>query len=91
MQIRYFLALSLLPQLVLANDADTATVQSSQCAIEPPVKPYVPLYDLDNPADLERISIISDRSQAQMGKKLNLMGMLASAKEQEKSPLTTPF
>ncbi|MEZ9199673.1 LPS assembly protein LptD [Shewanella sp. 10N.286.54.B9] len=74
MQIRYFLALSLLPQLVLANDANTATVESSQCVVEPPVKPYVPLYDLDSPADLQRISIISDSSTAQMGKQAQFSG-----------------
>ncbi|WOT04539.1 LPS assembly protein LptD [Shewanella youngdeokensis] len=74
MQIRYFLALSLLPQLVMANEADTTTVENTQCIIEPPVKPYVPLYDLSNPVDLERISIVSDSSEAQMGKQAKFNG-----------------
>ncbi|MGS0727328.1 LptA/OstA family protein, partial [Shewanella sp. 0m-11] len=74
MQIRYFLALSLLPQLVLADEPETVTAPASQCVVEPPVKPYVPLYDINNPADLARIYISSDSSSAQMGKEATFIG-----------------
>ncbi|ABZ75493.1 Organic solvent tolerance protein [Shewanella halifaxensis HAW-EB4] len=74
MQIRYFLALSLLPQLVLADEPETVTPLASQCVVEPPVKPYVPLYDINNPADLARIYISSDSSSAQMGKEATFNG-----------------
>ncbi|WP_037459250.1 LPS assembly protein LptD [Shewanella sp. HN-41] len=71
MQIRYLLALSLLPQLVLADESPTAI--ASQCIIEPPVPRIVSQPGIDA-ADLDKIRIISDRSEAEMGKQAIFTG-----------------
>ncbi|MEJ6519584.1 LPS assembly protein LptD [Shewanella bicestrii] len=71
MQIRYFLALSLLPQLVLADESPTAS--ASQCVIEPPVPRIVSEPGL-SAADQEKIRIVSDRSNAEMGKQAIFTG-----------------
>ncbi|QLE84409.1 MULTISPECIES: LPS assembly protein LptD [Shewanella] len=73
MQIRYLLAISLFPQLVLANEAaelDTA----SQCIVEPPVKRYIHAPEYDTPLNLQQIKIISDSSSAKMGDKARFNG-----------------
>lgn len=70
MQIRYFLALSLLPQLVLADDSPTI---ASQCIIEPPV-PRIESQLGTSTADINKIQIISDRSNAEIGKQAVFTG-----------------
>lgn len=71
MQIRYLLALSLLPKLVLADESPT--VSASQCLIEPPVPRIVSQPGL-SAADQEKIRIASDRSRAEMGKQAIFTG-----------------
>ncbi|MDB2386204.1 LPS assembly protein LptD [Shewanella sp.] len=74
MQIRYFLALSLLPQAVVADDVKTATVETSQCIVVPPVKAYVPQRETKHASDLQHIAITSNHSQAQLGKQAQFDG-----------------
>ncbi|MGL5905422.1 MAG: LPS assembly protein LptD [Shewanella sp.] len=71
MQIRYFLALSLLPQLVLADESPTPT--ASQCVIEPPV-PRITAQPGMSTADRNNIRIISDHTRAEMGKQAVFSG-----------------
>lgn len=74
MHIRYLLALSLLPQLVLAEETAPELDTSSQCVVEPPV-PRMPAYSGDeSDFSLEEIRILSDRSEAQMGKQAKFNG-----------------
>ncbi|MGI1986746.1 LPS assembly protein LptD [Shewanella glacialipiscicola] len=72
MQIRYFLALSLLPQLVLADDSPTDS--ASQCLIEPPVPRIVSQTQGMTAAELSKIRIVSDNSNAEMGKQAIFRG-----------------
>ncbi|MGL4938908.1 LptA/OstA family protein, partial [Shewanella sp.] len=72
MQIRYLLALSLLPQLVLADDSQT--VLASQCLIEPPVPRIVSHTQGISAAELNKIRIASDNSDAEMGKQAIFRG-----------------
>ncbi len=71
MQIRYLLALSLLPQLVLADESPDTT--ASQCVIEPPVPRFTP-QESEGSAEGEKIRIISDNSKAEMGKQAMFSG-----------------
>lgn len=71
MQIRYLLALSLLPKLVLADESPA--VSASQCLIEPPVPRIVSQPGLST-ADQEKIRIASDRTNAEMGKQAIFTG-----------------
>ncbi|MGL4937862.1 LPS assembly protein LptD, partial [Shewanella sp.] len=71
MQIRYFLALSLLPQLVLADESPTPT--ASQCVIEPPV-PRITAQPGMSTADRNNIRIIADNTRAEMGKQAVFSG-----------------
>lgn len=71
MQIRYLLALSLLPKLVLADESP-ATL-ASQCLIEPPVPRIVSQPGL-SAAEQAKIRIASDRSKAEMGKQAIFTG-----------------
>ncbi|MGL5396303.1 MAG: LPS assembly protein LptD [Shewanella sp.] len=71
MQIRYLLALSLLPKLVLADESPATS--ASQCLIEPPVPRIVSQPGL-SAADQEKIRIASDRSKAEMGKQAIFTG-----------------
>ncbi|WP_076407445.1 LPS assembly protein LptD [Shewanella sp. UCD-KL12] len=74
MQIRYLLALSLLPQLVLAEETELENQTSAQCIVEPPV-PRMPVNNADELAlDLQEIKILSDRSEAQMGRQAKFNG-----------------
>lgn len=74
MQIRYLLALSLLPQLVLAEETELENQTSAQCIVEPPV-PRLPVNNTDELAlDLQEIKILSDRSEAQMGRQAKFNG-----------------
>lgn len=72
MQIRYFLALSLLPQLVLADESPTTT--ASQCVIEPPVPRIESHTEGMSAAELNKIRIISDSSNAEMNKQAIFSG-----------------
>ncbi|MGI2122473.1 LPS assembly protein LptD [Shewanella baltica] len=72
MQIRYLLALSLLPQLVLADDSPTAS--ASQCLIEPPVPRIVSQTQGMSAAELNKIRITSDNTNAEMGKQAIFRG-----------------
>ncbi|RTR34870.1 LPS assembly protein LptD [Shewanella atlantica] len=74
MQIRYLLALSLLPQLVLAEETPVTTNSDTQCIVEPPVPRLTPPENSDVKIDLQEIRIISDRSEAQMGKQAKFNG-----------------
>ncbi|RTR40868.1 LPS assembly protein LptD [Shewanella canadensis] len=74
MQIRYLLALSLLPQLVLAEETPVTTNSDTQCIVEPPVPRLTPQENSDGKIDLQEIRIISDRSEAQMGKQAKFNG-----------------
>lgn len=71
MQIRYLLALSLLPHIVFADDspANVATAETNsqaQCIIEPPIsRSIIATDDTDN---ADQIRIISQSSHAEMGK-----------------------
>ncbi|MGL4222829.1 MAG: LPS-assembly protein LptD, partial [Shewanella sp.] len=71
MQIRYLLALSLLPKLVLADESPATS--ASQCLIEPPVPRIVSQPGL-SAADQEKIRIASDSSKAEMGKQAIFTG-----------------
>ncbi|AAN56622.1 LPS assembly protein LptD [Shewanella oneidensis MR-1] len=71
MQIRYLLALSLLPKLVLADESPATS--ASQCLIEPPVPRIVSQPGL-SAADQAKIRIASDRSKAEMGKQAIFTG-----------------
>ena len=74
MHIRYLLALSLLPQLVLAEEPASELDSSTQCVVEPPV-PRMPAIHADATAfELQEIRILSERSEAQMGKKAKFIG-----------------
>ncbi|AQS39726.1 organic solvent tolerance protein OstA [Shewanella psychrophila] len=74
MHIRYFLALSLLPQLVLAEETTPEPDASIQCLVEPPV-PRMAVVDPEaSETDLQEIRILSDRSEAQMGKQAKFNG-----------------
>jgi LPS-assembly protein len=77
MQIRYLLALSLLPHFVMADEseANIATRDlsaGSQCIISPPIAPR--LTDELSTAPNTQISITADRTQAQMGKEARFEG-----------------
>ncbi|ACA85310.1 LPS assembly protein LptD [Shewanella woodyi] len=73
MQIRYLLALSLLPQLVLAEETTTPDA-NMQCIVEPPV-PRPAISDSDETEiALQEIQIISNRSEAEMGKQARFNG-----------------
>ncbi len=73
MQIRYILALSLLPQLVLAEEPTTPDA-NMQCIVEPPVpRPAISDSDETEIAQQE-IQIISNRSEAEMGKQARFNG-----------------
>lgn len=72
MQIRYFLTLSLLPQLVLADESPTTT--ASQCVIEPPVPRIESHTEGMSAAELNKIRIISDSSNAEMNKQAIFSG-----------------
>jgi len=74
MQIRYLLALSLLPQLVLAEETPATPNSDTQCLVEPPVPRLTPPENSDGKIDLQEIRIISDRSEAQMGKQAKFNG-----------------
>lgn len=74
MQIRYLLALSLLPQLVLAEETPATSNSDTQCIVEPPVPRLTPPENSDGKIDLQEIRIISDRSEAQMGKQAKFNG-----------------
>ncbi|GGM79922.1 LPS assembly protein LptD [Shewanella xiamenensis] len=71
MQIRYLLALSLLPKLVLADESPATS--ASQCLIEPPVPRIVSQPGL-SAAEQAKIRIASDRSKAEMGKQAIFTG-----------------
>ncbi|QFU21542.1 LPS assembly protein LptD [Shewanella eurypsychrophilus] len=74
MHIRYLLALSLLPHLVLAEEPASELDSSTQCVVEPPV-PRMPATHADATAfELQEIRILSERSEAQMGKKAKFIG-----------------
>ena len=74
MHIRYFLALSLLPQLVLAEETTSEPDASIQCLVEPPVPRMAAVDPAASKSDLQEIRILSDRSEAQMGKKAKFNG-----------------
>ncbi|SQH78175.1 LPS-assembly protein LptD [Shewanella benthica] len=74
MHIRYFLALSLLPQLVLAEETTSAPDASIQCLVEPPVPRMANLDPDASELALQEIRIVSDRSEAQMGKQAKFNG-----------------
>ncbi len=74
MQIRYLLALSLLPQLVLAEETPVISNSDTQCLVEPPVPRLTSPDNSDGKLDLQEIRIISDRSEAQMGKQAKFNG-----------------
>lgn len=73
MHIRYFLAISLLPQLVLAEET-TEPDASIQCLVEPPVPRMASLDPDASELALQEIRILSDRSEAQMGKQAKFNG-----------------
>lgn len=73
MHIRYFLAISLLPQLVLAEET-TEPDTSIQCLVEPPVPRMASLDPDASELALQEIRILSDRSEAQMGKQAKFNG-----------------
>ncbi|WP_025819424.1 LPS assembly protein LptD [Shewanella marina] len=83
MQIRYFVALSLLPQLVLADESAVVTAPQSpcssqaECVITPPVPRYIPQPDADGKIDLEQIRIASDSTHAQLNDKAEFNGDVA--------------
>ncbi|MCH1929781.1 LPS assembly protein LptD [Shewanella sp. A25] len=70
MQIRYLVALSLLPQLVQAEESSTT---ASQCVIEPPV-PRIESQSGLSAAERQKIRIVSDKSNAEMGKQAVFSG-----------------
>ncbi|MCJ8302290.1 LPS assembly protein LptD [Shewanella sp.] len=74
MHIRYFLALSLLPQLVLAEENTSEPDASIQCLVEPPVPRMANLDPNASELALQEIRIVSDRSEAQMGKQAKFNG-----------------
>ncbi len=75
MQIRYLLALLLLPYQVLADESATSIDASSQCLVEPPV-PVPEATDLSQMAQQaqQEIKIVSDSSSAKMGDKASFNG-----------------
>ncbi|GGP63063.1 LPS-assembly protein LptD [Shewanella algicola] len=64
MQIRYFLALCLLPNIVLADEADSTELPTSQCFVTPPVSRSFDDRAALTGIDDEQIVIISDFSNA---------------------------
>ncbi|MDO6619191.1 MULTISPECIES: LPS assembly protein LptD [unclassified Shewanella] len=74
MQIRYFLALSLLPNLVLAQESPEIEEAQLQCAVQAPVSPSINDRDSISNISAEDIVIISDRSEAAMGDKAHFSG-----------------
>ncbi|QYJ78135.1 LPS assembly protein LptD [Shewanella acanthi] len=70
MQIRYLVALSLLPQLVQAEESPTT---ASQCVIEPPV-PRIESQPGLSAVERQKIRIVSDKSNAEMGKQAVFSG-----------------
>ncbi|WP_076541199.1 LPS assembly protein LptD [Shewanella sp. UCD-KL21] len=74
MQIRYFLALSLLPNLVLAQESPEIEEAQLQCAVQAPVSPSINDRDSISNISAEDIVIISDRSEAAMGDKAQFSG-----------------
>ena len=78
MQIRYLLALSLLPNLVLADEATPSQASSSQtdevqCVIVPPVAQPQMKTAQEN-QELQEIEILSQRSEAELGNKAKFIG-----------------
>ncbi|MCG9695819.1 LPS assembly protein LptD [Shewanella sp. Isolate11] len=75
MQIRYLLALVLLPHLVLADESTTSIDASAQCLVEPPIPaPTATDPTQVDQAQQQEIKIISDRSSAKMGDKAKFEG-----------------
>ncbi|GGI88655.1 LPS-assembly protein LptD [Shewanella hanedai] len=74
MQIRYLLALSLLPQLVLAEDSTQTIDAGLQCIVEPPVPRLSSTSDDQTALEQQEIRIISNRSEAEMGKQATFNG-----------------
>ncbi|WP_144213284.1 LPS assembly protein LptD [Shewanella donghaensis] len=74
MHIRYLLALSLLPNLVLAQEATEKSAAQLQCAINPPVSSSVNDREKLPNISEEDIVIFSDRSEAAMGDKAHFSG-----------------
>ncbi len=70
MQIRYLVALSLLPQLVIAGEAPAPS--ASQCVVQPPVP--VPTVQPSTDENNQVIRISSQDSEAQMGKQARFSG-----------------
>ncbi|NRD72604.1 LPS assembly protein LptD [Shewanella sp. VB17] len=74
MQTRYLLALSLLPQLVLAEETTMTSDATMQCIVEPPV-PHITAKDNEDTDYLtQEIRIMSNRSEAQMGQQAKFTG-----------------
>ncbi|MCL1067156.1 LPS assembly protein LptD [Shewanella olleyana] len=74
MQIRYFLALSLLPNLVLAQEPSDTEAVELHCVINPPVSSSIDERQQVPNLSAEDIVIISDRSEAAMGDKAHFSG-----------------
>ncbi len=73
MQIRYFLALSLLPPLTLAETLPQEGGNNAQCVILPPV-PYQQDGESSGPLADQKIQIHSDASSAQLGREATFEG-----------------
>lgn len=73
MQIRYFLALSLLPPLTLAETLPQEGGNNAQCVILPPV-PYHQDGESSGPLADQKIQIHSDASSAQLGREATFEG-----------------
>ncbi|MDO6609893.1 LPS assembly protein LptD [Shewanella sp. 1_MG-2023] len=74
MQIRYFLALSLLPNLVSAQEPTDTEAVELHCVINPPVSSSIDERQQVPNLSAEDIVIISDRSEAAMGDKAHFSG-----------------
>ncbi|GGB61370.1 LPS assembly protein LptD [Shewanella inventionis] len=74
MQIRYFLALCLLPNIVLAEEAETTELPTSQCVVEPPVSRSFEDRAALTGIDDNQIVIISDYSNAAFNDKAQFTG-----------------
>ena len=74
MQIRYFLALCLLPNIVLAEEAETTELPTSQCVVTPPVSRSFEDRAALTGIDDEQIVIISDYSNAAFNNKAQFIG-----------------
>ncbi|WP_299490783.1 LPS assembly protein LptD [uncultured Shewanella sp.] len=69
MQIRYFLAMSLFPTLVLADNSAAVPSSSSVCIIEPNLPRQIPTSPSSAIQDPSEVTITSNDSQAQLGQK----------------------